>query len=163
MTNVNEKMVTKDNGSVEFVYWDGDSRNGENVPTIKIHNHNLDYYLQPFRYYRMQVSGTIDQHTCYGCSEVVGLINIVEFYKYSNTENYMKKRNFHSNTDGYQMNYPFLDVMIDQLSIVALRNARFDQNIIDKVLRSDEYDKFIIETKEYLIKRYDDLNSIFEK
>ena len=65
----NERIAT----AMERVY-----ANGSEMPQLKIVCGEDEYYLSPFRGYAFQVSNTINGVGSVGCSEVVGLGNIVK-------------------------------------------------------------------------------------
>lgn len=137
---------------VTFTIWENsyDSRNGKRVPTLVINKNGEDLYLQPFRYYRMQVSDTIRQIGCRGDSEVLGLLNLVmmaEAKKFFKTD---------IDVDGFQCNVDMLTGLIDQLSQVALSKC-YNEEDMYYICISSEYSKFINETIEYLKSRCNEL------
>jgi hypothetical protein len=130
MKNVNLK--------VETVYNDYTKRSGVGIPTLVI---NDKLYLQPFRFYRMQVSATPEQSGSVGESEVLGLLNLATM---------CRKRPATLASDGYQANVPIFKGLIDQLSTVALYDAIPDREEVLAILHSNEYETFIVKTVQFI-------------
>lgn len=140
-----------------FRIWENsyNSRNGKKVPTLVIEDETgRELFLQPFRYYRMQLSGTINQIGSYGESEVLGLLNLTLTAMIK--EELIDKNEKLKDIDGFQCSVPMLNGLINDLSLVAI-GKYYDSETVRKIWYNPEWDKFINETVQYLKVRCNEL------